>query len=492
MTDHVEIKTSLPGRSAVTISEVGVATLSRFFHLLRRTGGHVVCSQVLRCLGESTAMSASARIRLLLLVLGLSALLAACGGVDSQDTPPAQVSVVTVETAPAAIVTELPGRLNSTRVAEVRARVPGIVLERVFTEGGEVKAGDVLFRIDPEPLRAALASAQAAVAQAEANAFQANALAQRYEPLIKANAISSQEYDGALAAQRQTRAVLQSARAALDVARINLNYATVTAPISGRIGRALVTEGALVGQGAVTPLATVQQLDPIYADFTQSASDLLRLRRALERGEMQHVDREVARVSLILDDGSEYPLPGELLFSDIAVNPSTGQVSLRGVFPNPDKVLLPGSYVRVRLKQAIAERAIRIPQQAVQRDGGGRAFVTVAEPARDEQGKPLTSSDGKPPRLVAARRTVRLGSTLGDTWIIEDGLQPGERVIVEGVQRATPGTVVIASPWQMQRTADAASPQKDQTRAAAGSGADADGRPDGSSESRVQAQLTQR
>lgn len=403
-------------------------------------------------------MPSLARARPLLLALTLSAALAACGDAGQpQGMPPAQVGIVTVQTAPAAVVNELPGRLSSTRVAEVRARAPGIVLERVFSEGSEVEAGDVLFRIDPEPLRAELASAQASVAQAEADAFQADALARRYEPLIEANAISSQEYDSAVAAQRQAQAAVESARAARDVARINLGYATVTAPISGRIGRALVTEGALVGQGDVTPLATIQQLDPIYADFTQSASELSRLRRAFERGEIQQVDREVARVTLILDDGSEYPLPGELLFSDVTVDQSTGQVTLRGVFPNPGSTLLPGTYVRVQLEQAIAENAIQIPQQAVQRDSGGQTFVTVAEPARDEQGQPVTGPDGQP-QTVAAQRMVRVGSTLGDTWIVEEGLQPGDQVIVEGFQRVSPGAPVIAAPWQAPAAPGAAPP----------------------------------
>ncbi|MFC4727382.1 efflux RND transporter periplasmic adaptor subunit [Coralloluteibacterium thermophilus] len=393
-------------------------------------------------------MPVPSRLRPILLAAAVALAVSACGGGGQpQGMPPAQVSVITLEAAPAAIVNELPGRLDPTRVAQVRARVPGIVLERVFTEGSDVQAGDVLFRIDPAPLRAELSSAEAAVAQAEADAFQANALARRYEPLVAANAISQQEYDAAVAAQRLAQASIEAARARRDVARINLGYATVTAPISGRIGRAQVTEGALVGQGDVTPLATIQQLDPIYADFTQSAGDLARLRRAFESGQIQQVDRESAQVTLLLEDGTEYPLPGRLLFSDVTVDPTTGQVALRAEFPNPDGVLLPGTYVRVRLEQAVATEAITVPQQAVQRNSGGQTFVTVAEPARDADGQPVQGQDGQP-QMVAGQRTVRLGSTLGDRWIVEEGLQAGDVVVVEGFHRAAPGTPLIPAPWQ--------------------------------------------
>jgi len=374
--------------------------------------------------------------------------LAACGESKPPPAlPPANVATITAQAATVPVINELPGRLSPTRVAQVRARVPGIVLERLFVEGSEVKAGQVLFRIDPAPLRAAHDSARAALERAQADAFQASALVRRYEPLAAAEAVSKQEYDNAAAAAKQAQAQVAAARAELERARINLDYATVTAPISGRIGRAMVTEGALVGQGDATPLATVQQIDPIYADFTQAAADFLRLRRAAGGGRIGQIERDAAQVRLVLEDGSEYPLAGKLLFADISVDESTGQVGLRGAFPNPGRLLLPGTYVRVRLQQGTALDAITVPQQAVQRDSGGRAFVMVVEPARDDKGEPKKDAQGNP-ALVAQQRVVDLGNTLGERWIVTSGLKPGDEVIVEGFQRAAPGAPVVARPWE--------------------------------------------
>jgi membrane fusion protein, multidrug efflux system len=344
--------------------------------------------------------------------------------------PPPEVAVVTVAPERIVMTTELPGRIEATRVAQVRARVPGIVLKRVFTEGSEVKAGDVLFRIDPAPFQATFNSTQAAVAKAEANLAQANLKGQRYKPLVETNAISKQEYDDALTAQKQATADLASAKAAQETARLNLGYATVTAPISGRIGRAQVTEGALVGQGEATPLASIQQLDPVYVNLTQSSSELLQLRRALANGQLKSVGKDKAKVTLVTEDGRAYPHAGKLLFSDVAVDESTGAVTLRAEFPNPDRMLLPGLYVRARLEQAVSESAIMVPQQAVQRDPTGATVLLVGE-------------DGK-----VKPQPVKAGSSQGNAWIISEGLKPGDRVIVEGFQKAKPGAMVKAVPWK--------------------------------------------
>lgn len=344
--------------------------------------------------------------------------------------PPPEVAVVTVAPERIVMTTELPGRIEATRTAQVRARVAGIVQKRVFQEGSEVKAGDVLFNIDPAPFQATFNSAQAAVARAEANLAQANLKVQRYKPLVETNAISKQEYDDALTVQKQATAELASAKAAQETARLNLGYATVTAPISGRIGRAQVTEGALVGQGEATPLATIQQLDPVYVNLTQSSAELLQLRRALASGRLKSVGKDKARVTLVTEDGRTYPHEGKLLFSDVAVDESTGAVTLRAEFPNPERMLLPGLYVRARLEQAVSENAITVPQQAVQRDASGASVL-------------LVGADGK-----VAMQPVKADSTQGDKWVISEGLKPGDKVVAEGFQKAKPGAVVKTVPWK--------------------------------------------
>jgi membrane fusion protein (multidrug efflux system) len=352
--------------------------------------------------------------------------------------PPPEVAVVTVEPERVVMSNELPGRLEATRAAQVRARVPGIVLKRVFREGSDVKAGDVLFRIDPGPYEAAYQSAQATVARAEANLAQANLKVQRYKPLVETNAISKQEYDEALTAQKQAAADLAAAKAAQQTARLNLGYATVTAPISGRIGRAQVTEGALVGQGEATPLASIRQLDPIYVNLTQSSSEVLQLRRALADGRLKRVGKDQAKVTIVMEDGSVYPHPGKLLFSDVSVDESSGAITLRAEVPNPDKMLLPGMYVRARIEQAVAENTITVPQQAVVRDPSGASVYVVGD-------------DGK-----VALRPVKTGSVEGSKWIISDGLKSGERVVVEGLQKVKPGAAVKPVPW---KTAQANAPE---------------------------------
>jgi membrane fusion protein (multidrug efflux system) len=367
--------------------------------------------------------------------------------------PPPEVAVVTVAPQRIALTTELPGRLEAARIAQVRARVPGIVTTRVFREGGDVKAGDVLFRIDPAPFKAAYSSTEAALARAEANLAQTSLKAQRYKPLVETNAISKQEYDDALAAQKQAAADVAAAKAARETAGLNLGYATVTSPISGRIGRALVTEGALVGQGEATPLALVQQLDPIYVNVTQSSTEALQLQRAMASGQLKSAGKGQAKVTLVTEDGRAYAHPGKLLFSDLTVDPSSGAITLRAEVPNPDRFLLPGMYVRARIEQAVKDQAITVPQQALQRDPSGSASVM------------LVGADGK-----VSVQPVKADTAQGDAWVVSEGLKAGDRVIVEGFQKAKPGSVVKPVVWkepastagQPQAAAKPAASQADQ------------------------------
>lgn len=373
-------------------------------------------------------------------VLLVSALLlAACGQGSAPPAaapppapPPPEVGVVTVAPSAINLVTDLPGRTEPFRIAQVRARVAGIVQQRLFVEGTDVRAEQPLFRLDDAPLQAALASAQAALARAEASAFQARAQAERAGPLFEAKAISEQEMVNAQAAAQQTRAEVAAAQAAVQSARINLGYAAVNAPIAGRIGRALVTEGALVGQGEATPMALVQQIDPIYVNFTQPAADVLRLRTAIQSGALRSAaGKDAAQVRLTLEDGSAYPLPGRLLFSDLSVDPSTGQITLRAEVPNPRGQLLPGLYVRVRLEQAQAPSAVLLPQQAVSRGAQGDSVRVVG-------------GDGS-----VSVRPVKVGSARDGQWVILGGLEPGEQVMVDGFQKLRGGKGPVKPvPWQ--------------------------------------------
>jgi membrane fusion protein (multidrug efflux system) len=377
------------------------------------------------------------------LVLALA--LAACGG-DPQGKgepggpgggmPPPEVSVVTIKPGELSLTSELPGRLEAVRSAEVRARVAGILQKRVYQEGSEVKEGDVLFQIDPRPFQAAYDNATAAVARAEATRAQTRAQAERAEALIGKKLISQQDFDTAQANFHQAEADVAAARATQMLHKLNLALATVRAPISGRIGRALVTEGALVGQGEATPLALIQQLNPVYVNFSQSSVEVLKLRRAMESGQLKRVGGQ-AEATLVLEDGSEYPQKGKLLFSDLAVDPGTGSVSLRAEFPNKDRLLLPGMYVRVRLAQAVASNAITVPQRALQRGPQG-AFVMLVK-------------DGK-----VAVQPVTTGAAQGDVWVVESGLAGGEQVIVEGIQKVQPGMPVTAVPFGAAPSAPAA------------------------------------
>jgi membrane fusion protein (multidrug efflux system) len=384
------------------------------------------------------------------LPLCVAALVAACGKAADAPAaaapagggmPPPAVGVITVAPRSVALTTELPGRLEASRVAQVRARAAGILQRRLFREGADVKAGQPLFQIDPAPYRATLGSAQATLARAEANLMQASAQAERYKPLLDANAISKQDYVNAVAAQKQAEADVASSKAAVQTAQINLGYAAVVSPISGRIGRALVTEGALVGQGEATQLAVVQQIDPLYVNFTQPAGEVLRLRAAIQNGQLQRAaGAEAAAVRVLLEDGSVYPLPGRLLFSDLSVDSSTGQITLRAELPNPKGALLPGLYVRVRLEQAQAQGAMLLPQQAVQPSAQGYNVMVV-------------SADGK-----VSPRAVKLGSGQGGQWVVLDGLKAGEQVVVDGFQKLRPNAVVKPVPWKAAAAAAVAAP----------------------------------
>lgn len=358
-------------------------------------------------------------------------LAAGCGKeVPPAAFPPPEVGVITVRTHPLPLTTELPGRVDAVRTAQVRARVAGILLKRVFTEGAEVQAGDPLFQIDPAPLQAQLDSAQAALARAKATVTQAQAQADRDAVLVKIRAVSQQQYDNDQAAAQQAQADVLAAKAAVETASLNLGYASVTAPISGRIGQALVTEGALVGQGDATELAVIQQLDPVYFDFTESSAEGLKLRRAFASGQLKKISDRAAQVTLLLEDGSTYPLPGKLLFSDVTVDPTTGMVFMRAEFPNPDHLLLPGMFARVRLEQAMDSEAITVPQRGVTYGPSGEPAVML-----------VTTND------EAVQQPVTVRAADGNQWIISSGLKSGDRVILSGLQKVQPGRPVKPVPF---------------------------------------------
>lgn len=344
-----------------------------------------------------------------------------------------QVGVVIATPGEVGVVTEMPGRIEASRVAQVRARAAGILQKRLFREGTDVKAGQPLFRIDAESYEAGVQSAKASLARAEATLTQAAAQLERYRPLAEANAISQQDFVNAEAATKQARAEVAVARANLRTAQINLGYTAVTAPIAGRIGQALVTEGALVGQGESTPLAVIQQINPVYVNFTQSASDAFKLRKAMQEGRLKSAGKEGAIVHVVLDDGSLYELPGKLLFTDLTVDTTTGQVTLRAEIPNPKGLLLPGLYVRIRMEQAMATNVIAVPQQAVTRSES-EDYVMVVGP------------DGK-----VSKRTVKVGLARDNQWLVQEGLQAGEQVMVDGFQKLQmlpPGTPVKPVLWK--------------------------------------------
>ena len=343
-------------------------------------------------------------------------------------SPPPQVGIVVVHAQPVPLTRNLVGRLSATRSADVRARVAGVLLKRLYTEGSDVKAGQPLFQIDPAPLRAALDGALASLAQAEANATNAHITAQRSRQLLPSGLVSRSDLDNAEAAERSTAAAVQQAKAAVGTARINLSYASVTAPIAGRAGQQGVTEGALVGQGTATLLTTVEQIDPIYVNFDQPAVDIERLRRAQAAGSVTMARGKQVSVQVILADGTPYAHTGTLDFLDVSVDPATGAVALRGIIPNPDHQLLPGMFVGVRLTSGAVNRGFLVPQAGLLRDAQG-AYVLVAD------------ADDK-----VAQKRVTTESLAGPNWIVTEGLADGDRVIVSGTQSARPGSSVAAVP----------------------------------------------
>jgi membrane fusion protein (multidrug efflux system) len=376
--------------------------------------------------------------RLASLLVATLAVLAGCEKKSAAKAPPGpvEVGVVTLAPTPVTLTRELPGRTSAYRVAEVRARVNGIVLKRLFTEGSDVKQGQPLYTIDPAPYQAALDSAKATLARAEANVANARLQAQRVSELVAENAVSKQEYDNATAALKASEADVAAGRAAVQSARINLGYTTVTSPVSGRIGRSAVTEGAYVQQAQATLLATVQQLDPIYVDLTQSSAEALRLRRELAEGKLQSAGQGKAKVKLVLEDGREYEEPGALQFADVTVDPGTGSIALRALFPNPRGELLPGMFVRARLAEGVNPQALLVPQQGVTRDQKGLPTALVVNAERKVE-----------------RRTLVTDRAVGDAWLVTAGIAPGDQVIVDGLQKVRPGALVTPVPASAKQAA---------------------------------------
>ena len=396
-----------------------------------------------------------AHLPLAALALTGALLLTACGKEQQGpgQMPPVPVGVVTVAPTSVPIEMELSGRLEPIRTAQVRARVTGVVQKRLFSEGALVQAGQSLYRIDSAPYQAALESAQAAQAKADAALAQAQSTLERNRPLAESKMISALAWDGTQATHRAAQADLAAAKAAVQQARLNVEYASVLAPINGRIGRSLVTEGALVSQAEATQLTTIQQVDTLMANFTQSASEAMRIQRAIASGNLK--GSTSAQVKVLLDDGSVYPLPGRLMFADIAVDPGTGQLTLRAEVPNPKGELLPGLFIKVRLQVARSEQAMVLPQQAVTR---GTSEDTVL----------VVGADGQ-----VSKRPVQLGGMLGDAsnpagpqWIITGGLKSGEQVVVDGFQKIRPKAPVKPVPWQ---AASAAAPSASASAAASAS-----------------------
>jgi len=364
-------------------------------------------------------------------VFAFGLILSGCGEKNAGPPPLSEVAVVTIKAEPVVITTELAGRTSANLVAEVRPQVGGIIQKRLFTEGADVRAGQVLFQIDPALYQAACDNASAALARSEANLSALMLRAGRLRELLADKAVSQQDYDDAAAALKQTQADIQYAKATLETARINLKYTTITAPISGRIGRSSITEGALVTAQQPAALATIQQLDPMYVDVTQSTADILRLRQQMQEGQLDQNGKNQQKVRLLMDDGTEYPWKGSLQFRDVTVDPTTGSVILRIVFPNSNGVLLPGMFVRAIVQEGIHKNAILIPQQAVSRDPKGNPLTLIVDAFGIVQQRPLT-----------------LDRAIGDNWLVSSGLAQGERVIVEGIQKVKPGLSVKTVPFE--------------------------------------------
>jgi len=361
------------------------------------------------------------------LIPALAAILTACNRQGQAPPPPpmAEVATVTITQQQVVLTTELPGRTSPYRIAEIRPQVNGLIQKRLFTEGSDVQAGQELYQIDPAPFQAALDNAQAALGRVEANLPAIRARAGRFKELLGDKAVSQQNYDDAAAALSQAEADIRYFKATLEAARINLNYARVVSPISGRIGTSIVTDGAIVTAYQPMALATIQQLDPIYVDVPQSTTELLRLQRRLADGRLARDGTNQNAVQLILEDGAAYPQEGTLQFRDVSVDPTTGSVILRMVFPNPKGVLLPGMFVRTLVKEGVNEQAIFIPQQAVSRDPKGNPLALIVDASGNAQQRMLT-----------------LDRAIGDQWLVTAGLAAGDRVIAEGLQRVRPGAPV--------------------------------------------------
>ena len=357
---------------------------------------------------------------------------------QQQQAGPVEVGVVTVTPTAVTLTKELPGRTSAFRVAEVRARVNGIVLKRLFEEGSDVKEGQRLYLVDPAPYQAALDQAKATLARAEANLANAKLQADRMADLVRDNAVSRQEHDSAMAAWKAAQAEVAAGRAAVQTASINVGYTAITAPVSGRIGRSSVTEGAYVQAAQATLLATIQQLDPVYVDLSQSSAEALALRRALASGKLQRAENGGAKVELLLEDGREYGRPGALQFADVSVDPSTGSIGLRAIFPNPGRELLPGMFVRARLQEGVNPQALLVPQTGVTRDQKGNPTALVVNAERKVE-----------------RRQLVTERAIGDAWLVTQGLAAGDQVIVEGVQKVRPGAAVSPVPAQGPKQAQA-------------------------------------
>jgi membrane fusion protein, multidrug efflux system len=367
----------------------------------------------------------------------LAMALAACGKPPPPPEAPPQVAVLDAHARSVPLVQDFVGRLAPTRTAQVRARVTGIVLKRVYTEGTDVKAGDVLFKIDPAPLHAALRAQQGQLDQAAASAHDDEVKAQRMRELAVRGVIAKQDLDDAVAAAESAKAAVKAARGNVETAKINLGYATITAPIAGRAGRANVTEGALVSPTDANPLTTVEQIDPIYVDFSQPMAEVETLRSAQKSGDLKLAAPNQAQVQLLLPDGSVYAHTGTLNFADLAVDPQTGAVSLRAIVPNPDRSLLPGMFVKLRLTLGQRHHAFEVPQAAVLRDAQGAYLLIV---------------DGND---VVQNRRITLDGQRGAAWVVESGLKDGDRVIVSGVQKAKPGAKVQPVPYSSKSDASA-------------------------------------
>ena len=387
------------------------------------------------------------------IALAIVLLLAGCQNTQGRPAPPPhvpEVVTVTVGTQRVVLTTELPGRTSAYRIAEVRPQVNGIIQKRLFAEGAEVAAGQALYQIDPAPFQAALENAMASLGKAEANLPAVRSKEERYREALSDNAVSQQDYDDAAAVLKQAEADVQLWKATVETARINLGYTRLTAPISGRTGRSNVTEGALVTAQQPLALVTIQQLDPVYVDVPQATSELLRLKRRMEDHHLKRNGTNQNKVTILLEDGTTYPLEGTLQFRDVSVDPMTGSVTLRIIVPNPDGVLLPGMYVRAVVTEGVNERAILVPQQGVARDPKGNPLALVV----DATGK-------------VEQRMLSLDRAIDDKWLVSSGLSPGDRMIVEGLQNVRPGDSVKVVPGDSGRDQGAAS--GDAARTAAGS-----------------------